>query len=121
MARTAKSTRVKGESAVRKVRVVGKTKAKAKPTKLVKTKSPARMSAKSAGSSRAEGIRLFKLAGRPTKEQFVLVYGERGPKMTWDERAKAGVSAKQFQAALAAKQSGRKDAKPSIPAPTWKD
>jgi hypothetical protein len=44
---------------------------------------------------------------RPTKEQFVLVYGERGPRMTWDERAKAVVSAKQFQGALAAKQSGR--------------
>jgi len=84
-----------------------------------KRKSTARRSAKAvkpqaakestnaAGKSRAEGIRLFKLAGRPTKEQFVLVYGERGPKMTWDERAKAGVSAKQFQGALAAKQSGR--------------
>jgi hypothetical protein len=62
---------------------------------------------KAVGASRAEGIRLFKLAGRPTKEQFVLVYGERGPRMTWGERAKVGVSAKQFQAALAAKQSGR--------------
>lgn len=59
------------------------------------------------GASRAEGIRLFKLAGRPTKDQFRLVYGERGHLMTWKERAKAGVSAKQFQAALAAKQAGR--------------
>ena len=55
------------------------------------------------GSARSEGIRLFKVAGRPTREQFVLVYGERGPRMTWDERAKAGVPAKQFQTALAAK------------------
>jgi hypothetical protein len=61
----------------------------------------------SAGKARAEGIRLFKLAGRPTEEQFVLVYGERGPKMTWEERAKAGVPAAKFQAALAAKRSGR--------------
>jgi hypothetical protein len=61
----------------------------------------------SVGKSRAEGIRLFKLAGRPTKEQFQLVYGERGHLMTWKERAKTGVSAKQFQAALAAKQAGR--------------
>ena len=86
-----------------------KRKAARKKTKIAKASKPQaqRKSAKAAGASRAEGIRLFKLAGRPTKEQFVLVYGERGPKMTWDERAKAGVSAKQFQAALAAKQSGR--------------
>jgi hypothetical protein len=58
----------------------------------------------SAGKSRAEGIRLFKVAGRPTKAQFQLVYGERGHLMTWKERAKAGVSARQFQTALAAKQ-----------------
>jgi len=43
------------------------------------------------------------LAGRPTKAQFVKVYGPRGPKMTWAERAAAGVEAKHFQAALAAK------------------
>jgi hypothetical protein len=30
--------------------------------------------------NRSEGLRLFKLAGRPTKDQFVLVYGERGSK-----------------------------------------
>jgi len=91
-----------------------------KKTKALKPQAPKKI-ANAAGKSRAEGIRLFKLAGRPTREQFILVFGERGPKMTWDERAKAGVSAKQFQAALAAKQSGRKDAKPSIPAPTWKE
>jgi hypothetical protein len=60
---------------------------------------------KSAGANRSEGIRLFTLAGRPTKEQFIQVYGERGPKMTWAERAKAGVPASKFQAALM--QSGR--------------
>jgi len=120
MARTMKSTGIKGNSANRKVRAAGKTKVKAKPTKQVKTKTSAQKTATAAGASRAEGIRLFKLAGRPTKEQFVLVYGERGPKMTWDERATAGVPAKQFQSALAAKQ-GRKDAKPSIPAPAWKE
>src|SRR5258708_14323284 len=57
--------------------------------------------------NRSEGLRLFKLAGRPTTEQFVFVYGERGPKMTWDQRAAAGVPAKKFQAALAVKQSER--------------
>jgi hypothetical protein len=57
----------------------------------------------SAGKSRAEGVRMFNLAGRPTKEQFQLVYGtERGHLMTWKERAKAGVPAEKFQSALAA-------------------
>jgi len=63
-------------------------------------------SAKSAGKSRAEGIRLFTLAGRPSQQDFVKVLGPRGPKMTWEQRAKAGVPAEKFQAALAAKQSG---------------
>ena len=62
-----------------------------------------RKSQKAVSRNRAEGIRLFALAGRPTREQFIAVYGERGPRMTWDERARAGVSAKQFQAALAKK------------------
>jgi len=56
---------------------------------------------KSAGANRSEGIRLFQLAGRPTKEQFTKVYGEGGPKMTWAQRAAAGVPAEKFQAALA--------------------
>ena len=55
----------------------------------------------SAGKSRAEGIRLFTLAGRPSGEDFVKVYGPAGPKMTWEQRAKAGVPAEKFQAALA--------------------
>jgi hypothetical protein len=55
----------------------------------------------SAGKSRAEGIRLFMLAGRPSGEDFVKVYGPAGPKMTWEQRAKAGVPAEKFQAALA--------------------
>src|SRR5208282_3794401 len=56
---------------------------------------------KSAGANRSEGIRLFQLAGRPTKEQFIRVYGERGPRLTWNERAAAGITAEKFQAALA--------------------
>ena len=48
----------------------------------------------------------FKLAGRPSQQDFVKVYGPNGPKMTWEQRAKAGVPAEKFQAALAAKQVG---------------
>lgn len=58
---------------------------------------------KTARAHIAEGTRLFALAGRPTKAQFVKVYGPQGPRMTWEQRAKAGVDAKHFQAALAAK------------------
>jgi hypothetical protein len=91
-----------------------------KNPKALKPQAP-KTSTKAAGKSRAEGIRLFKLAGRPSQQDFVKVYGPNGPKMTWEQRAKAGVPAEKFQAALATKQPGRKDAKPTIPAPTWKD
>jgi len=77
-----------------------------KAAKLSKPQAP-KKSAKGAGKSRAEGIRLFNLAGRPTKQQFQQVYGERGHLLTWKMRAKAGVPAEKFQAALATKQSGR--------------
>lgn len=77
---------------------------KARKLKAAKRSAPRQTSA---GEARAEGMRLFKLAGRPIKEDFVKVYGPNGPKMTWPKRAKAGVSAAKFQAALKVKQSGR--------------
>jgi len=61
----------------------------------------------SSGKARAEGLRLFRLAGRPSKQDFVKVYGPNGPKLTWAQRAAAGVPAAKFQAALAAKRAGR--------------
>jgi len=85
MPRSKKAT-LKRKSAVTK---------KNKTAKAVSTKSTA------AGQSRAEGVRLFNLAGRPTKQQFQLVYGERGHLLTWTARAEAGVPAEKFQAALA--------------------
>jgi hypothetical protein len=93
----------------RKVRAVAKARPKAKVHKTPKSATTATqpMPKSVVSQNRAEGLRLFKLAGRPTTEQFVLVYGERGPKMTWDQRAAARVPAKKFQAALAAKQSER--------------
>ena len=78
---------------------------KAKSAKAAKAQSPKKST--SAGKSRAEGIRLFALAGRPSKEDFIKVYGPNGPKMTWEQRAEAGVPAEKFQAALAAKHAGR--------------
>jgi hypothetical protein len=43
---------------------------------------------------------LHLLVGRTTKAEFVKAYGPQGPKMTWEQRAEAGVDAKHFQAAL---------------------
>jgi len=81
-----------------------KTKKKAtRAKKLAKPKQAHAVRSKSARANIAEGTRLFTLAGRPTKAQFVKVYGPQGPKMTWEQRAKAGVDAKHFQAALAEK------------------
>ncbi len=62
------------------------------------------MTSEERGKAQAEGLRLYKLAGRPTKAQFIKVYGKRGHLMTWDQRAEAGVPAAKFQAALAEKQ-----------------
>lgn len=83
------------------------SKRKSPVTKKVRTVKAVSRKSTSAGNSRAEGIRLFNLAGRPTKQQFQLVYGDRGHLLTWDQRAEAGVPAEKFQATLAAKQSGQ--------------
>ena len=104
LTRIQQTTGATRRTAIRKMRAAAKAKPKVKTQKATKTTTPAQSLPKGvAGMNRSEGIRLFKLAGRPTREQFILVYGERGPRMTWDERAKAGVPAKQFQTALAAK------------------
>jgi hypothetical protein len=83
-----------------------KSKKKVKTTKKAKRQTPpnpVQVRSKAARAHIAEGTRLFALAGRPTKAQFVKVYGPQGPKMTWEQRAKAGVDAKHFQEALKAK------------------
>lgn len=41
------------------------------------------------GKARAEGLRLYKLAGRPSKKDFVAVFGKKGITWTWEARAKA--------------------------------
>jgi hypothetical protein len=77
---------------------------RAKAVKKVKRPvKQAQVRSKAARAHIAEGTRLFALAGRPTKAHFIKVYGPQGPKMTWEQRAKAGVDAKHFQAALAEK------------------
>ena len=80
----------------KKSRVTKKSRKAAKPKQ-------AQVRSKAARAHIAEGTRLFALAGRPTKAQFVKVYGPQGPKMTWEQRGKAGVDARHFQEALKAK------------------
>jgi hypothetical protein len=78
---------------------------KSKTTKKTKksTKQAQAVRSRAARAHIAEGTRLFALAGRPKNAQFIKVYGPNGPKMTWAQRAKAGVDAKHFQEALKAK------------------
>ena len=79
-----------------------KTKKVRKATKPASPKQ-AQVRSKAARAHIAEGTRLFALAGRPTKAQFVKVYGPKGPTMTWAQRAEAGVPTEKFQSALALK------------------
>jgi hypothetical protein len=49
-----------------------------------------------------EGLRLHQIAGRPTRQQLTLVFGEKGYLLTWLKRTeKFGITAETFQAALA--------------------
>jgi hypothetical protein len=76
---------------------------KAKVAKKLAKPKQGQVRSKAARAHIAEGTRLFALAGRPTKAQFVKVYGPQGPKMTWAQRTAAGVDAKHFQEVLKAK------------------
>lgn len=91
------------------VKIAAGTEQKARPKKPA---GPKLSRADQGRAARAEGIQRFRRAGNPTPEQFVIVFGERGPRMTWQERAKvaglpnAEAAAVGFQAALAAKLAG---------------
>ncbi|MGA8490289.1 MAG: hypothetical protein WB711_07695 [Terriglobales bacterium] len=77
--------------------------------KAKKAAAPKKLTSEEAGAARSEGLRLYRLAGRPTKAQFIRVYGKDGAKWTWEQRAKhaelvsAEEAAKKFQTMLAAK------------------
>jgi hypothetical protein len=74
------------------------------PTKAAKVAAPkpAPKPTTDAGKARSAGVQNFILAGRPTKDQFIAVYGEAGPRLTWDQRAALGIDAAHFQKALKA-------------------
>jgi hypothetical protein len=91
-------------------KIIKRNKRQAKPvtkTKVIATSKPPVTStvnrSKKARQNISEGTRLYALAGRPTKQQFVKVYGPKGPSITWEQRAAAGVPAEKFQEALKAK------------------
>ena len=49
-----------------------------------------------------EGLRLHQIAGRPTKQQLILVFGKAGYLLTWPKRTENfGITPETFQAALA--------------------
>ena len=49
-----------------------------------------------------EGLRLHQIAGRPTRQQLTLVFGQKGYLLTWPKRIeKFGITPETFQAALA--------------------
>jgi len=49
-----------------------------------------------------EGLKQHAIAGRPTKAQLILVFGQKGYAMTWAQRtARFGITPENFQAALA--------------------
>src|SRR5580704_3921797 len=49
-----------------------------------------------------EGLRLQQIAGRPTRQQLILVFGKAGYLLTWSKRTeKFGITPETFQAALA--------------------
>lgn len=111
------STGVTRKSAIRKMKAAAKAKSKAKrkanrvavPLSASRTKKAGKLAtSKSAllpasvvAANRAEGRRLFKIAGSPSREEVIAVYGEAGPRLTWSQRKAAGVSAQEFQKALA--------------------
>jgi hypothetical protein len=72
ISRIRQATGATRKTAIRKMRAAAKAKPKVKTQKATKTTTPAQSLPKGVdGMNRSEGIRLFKFAGRPTKEQFI--------------------------------------------------
>jgi hypothetical protein len=71
----------------------------AKPVKVKVAKPAVALTGRAAQI--ADGLSNFKLAGKPTVNQLIAVYGKTGANGNWAERAAMGVSAAQFQKALA--------------------
>src|SRR6266699_3506973 len=95
ISRIQQTTGATRKTAIRKMWAPAKVKARVRLA-AVKAAPKSESHQRSSGKNRSEGIRLFKVAGRPSKEQFIAVYGPNGPRMTWGQRAAAGVPAEKF-------------------------
>jgi hypothetical protein len=75
----------------------------ATPTTLVtESGKPAVTRSDAAKANIKEGLRLHQIAGRPTKQQLILVFGKAGYLLTWPKRTERfGIRPETFQAALA--------------------
>ena len=106
--RIQRTTGVTRKTAIRKMRAAAKVQAKVKAVKTTSLRTvPPKQAQKSIpGISRAAGLALYKIAGRPKKADFLHVYGSMGARWTWEQRAKAvglptaEMAATQFQAML---------------------
>jgi hypothetical protein len=75
--------------------------APATPAESATSSNPATRS-EAAKANIKEGLRLHQIAGRPTRQQLVQVFGQKGYLLTWPERIKKfGITPENFQAALA--------------------
>jgi hypothetical protein len=54
-----------------------------------KPEAASTMTPEERGKARAAGLRLYKLAGRPSKKDFIAVFGPKGVAWTWEARARA--------------------------------
>ncbi len=108
--RIQRTTGVTRKSAIRKIRAAAKVQAKAAAkvgtTTSLRTVPPKQAQKSIPGISRAAGLALYRIAGRPKKQDFLHVYGSMGARWTWEQRAKAvglptaEMAATQFQAML---------------------
>jgi hypothetical protein len=77
------------------------TAASAAPATPATTSNPATRS-EAAKANIKEGLRLHQIAGRPTKQQLIFVFGKAGYLLTWPRRTERfGITSESFQAALA--------------------
>jgi len=80
-----------------------KSRTAAQASKPKATKQTAKAARQTAiGKARAEGLRLYRVAGKPTCEQVILVCGERGPVMSASVEVSSSTESKALGAVRAA-------------------
>jgi hypothetical protein len=89
----AKTTRAKHDATPRRdsIRVpgIGDIPLVEAPKKEMPKPEAEKLTPEQVSANRKEGLRLFRLAGKPKKSDFVKVFGKKGIAWTWEARAKA--------------------------------